>query len=203
MIGSDEQLLARRALPADRELVTTIVARAFAGDPLWSWALRAVDRGAETRREFWQLMVDGALRYPWSSITTGGEAVAVWIPPGEVELAKDQEQHMRTLVREHLGENAADVEELLARFEAAHPHAEPYFALSLLATDPDHRGHRIGMRLLALDLERIDAQHQPAYLESTNPANLARYRSVGFEPVGEFSYPGGGPVVTTMWRPAR
>jgi hypothetical protein len=26
---------------------------------------------------------------------------------------------------------------------------------------------------------------------------------VGFEPHGEFRYPGGGPVVTTMWRPAR
>jgi hypothetical protein len=26
---------------------------------------------------------------------------------------------------------------------------------------------------------------------------------VGFEPHGEFCYPGGGPVVTTMWRPAR
>jgi hypothetical protein len=43
----------------------------------------------------------------------------------------------------------------------------------------------------------------PAYLESSNPANNGRYASVGFEPHGEFSYPGGGPVVTTMWRPAR
>jgi hypothetical protein len=43
----------------------------------------------------------------------------------------------------------------------------------------------------------------PAYLESTNPANDERYKGVGFEPIGEFSYPGGGPVVTTMWRPAR
>jgi hypothetical protein len=39
--------------------------------------------------------------------------------------------------------------------------------------------------------------------ESTNPANDRRYASVGFEPHGEFCYPRGGPVVTTMWRPAR
>jgi hypothetical protein len=26
---------------------------------------------------------------------------------------------------------------------------------------------------------------------------------VGFEAVGRLSYPGNGPVVTTMWRPAR
>jgi hypothetical protein len=43
----------------------------------------------------------------------------------------------------------------------------------------------------------------PAYLESSNPANNDRYARVGFEPVGEFSYPGNGPLVTTMWRLAR
>jgi hypothetical protein len=40
-------------------------------------------------------------------------------------------------------------------------------------------------------------------LESSNPANDRRYASVGFEAVGRLSYPGNGPVVTTMWRPAR
>lgn len=49
----------------------------------------------------------------------------------------------------------------------------------------------------------LDELHQPAYLESTNPANLDRYRSVGFEPIGDFDLPHGGPVVTRMWRDAR
>jgi hypothetical protein len=53
------------------------------------------------------------------------------------------------------------------------------------------------------DLALIDADGFPAYLESSNPANNHRYAGVGFEEVGEFSYPGGDPVVTTMWRPAR
>lgn len=43
----------------------------------------------------------------------------------------------------------------------------------------------------------------PAYLESSNPANDHRYASVGFHPIGNFSYPGNGPVVTTMWRSRR
>jgi len=59
------------------------------------------------------------------------------------------------------------------------------------------------MRLLAHDLELIDAEHMQAYFESSNPANDRRYASVDFERHGEFSYPGGGPVMTTMWRPAR
>lgn len=50
---------------------------------------------------------------------------------------------------------------------------------------------------------RALTQHCAAYLESSNPANDGRYARLGFEPVGQFSYPGDGPVVTTMWREAR
>ena len=56
------------------------------------------------------------------------------------------------------------------------------------------------MALLADNLARIDAEGRPCYLESTNPVNLDRYRSVGFADHGEFSLPDGGPTVTTMWR---
>jgi RimJ/RimL family protein N-acetyltransferase len=43
----------------------------------------------------------------------------------------------------------------------------------------------------------------PAYLESTNPANNARYERVGFEPTGTFEGYTPGSLVTTIWRPAR
>ena len=59
------------------------------------------------------------------------------------------------------------------------------------------------MALLAHDLGLIDDDGLPAYLESSNPANNHRYADVGFEGVGEFAYPGEGPMVTTMWRSAR
>jgi hypothetical protein len=45
-----------------------------------------------------------------------------------------------------------------------------------------------------------DAIDMPAYLESTNPGNLQRYASVGFEVFGTFDLPDDGPTVTTMWR---
>jgi hypothetical protein len=58
------------------------------------------------------------------------------------------------------------------------------------------------MSLLTETLTRVDAVGGAAYLESTNPANLERYRSAGFEPRTEITM-AGGQVVTTMWRPAR
>ena len=56
------------------------------------------------------------------------------------------------------------------------------------------------MGLLAANLTRIDAESMPAYLESSNPANDARYERLGFEPRTKFSTPDGRHTVTTMWR---
>jgi GNAT superfamily N-acetyltransferase len=196
------QLEARRASLSDRDAVASIITLAFAHDPLWSRALARTDGSTDHHVRFWRVFVDGALRYPWVWLTGGGEATAIWIPPGGTEMSEEQEDHLANLAAECLGPAAVDYLELLARLEAAHPHDEPHYYLTLLGTHPDHRGKGIGMALLQHDLALIDADGFPAYLESSNPANNSRYAGVGFEEVGEFSYPGGGPVVTTMWRRA-
>jgi len=196
-------LAVRRASPADADLVTEIISLSFAGDPLWAHAMALPGGGTAHHREFWRLQVDGALRYPWTWLAGGGEATSIWIPPDGTEMTPDQERRLQELAADRLGPAAGNYLELVSRFDAAHPRAEPHYYLSLLGTHPEHRGKGIGMRLLAHDLELIDAEHMPAYLESSNPANDHRYAGVGFEPHGQFCYPGGTPVVTTMWRPAR
>ena len=199
----DSKFNVRRAEAVDSEYVTTIITLAFASDPLWSYALARSDGRTEHHAVFWRLVIDGALRYPWTWLTGDREATSVWIPPGGTEMTADQEQRVADFAAEYLGPEAGDFLELLARFDAAHPRVDPHYYLTLLATHPGHRGHGVGMRLLAHDLALIDAEGLPAYLESSNPANNARYASVGFERIGEFSYPGHGPTVTTMWRTAR
>jgi predicted GNAT family acetyltransferase len=61
----------------------------------------------------------------------------------------------------------------------------------------------LGMALLAENLGRIDREHMPAYLESSNPANNHRYERFGFAKTGAFYPPTGETPVTTMWRDAR
>ena len=79
--------------------------------------------------------------------------------------------------------------ELLERFEAAHhPRDEPHYFLSLLGTHPAHAGRGLGMALLAENLQRIDSEHMPAYLESSNPGDNHRYERYGFVELGTF-YP--------------
>jgi GNAT superfamily N-acetyltransferase len=118
-------------------------------------------------------------------------------------MTAEQEGRVVVLAKDILGPASDTFLELLDRFTAAQPKTEPHYYLTLLGTHPDRRGHGIGMRLLAHNLALIDSEHMPAYLESTNPANDERYKGVGFEPIGEFSHPGGGPIVTSMWRRAR
>jgi predicted acetyltransferase len=73
----------------------------------------------------------------------------------------------------------------------------------LLATRTEHRGHAYGLRLLAENLREIDEAGLPSYLEASNPANVPLYMRHGFEVLGSFTVPEGGPEVFTMWRDPR
>jgi GNAT superfamily N-acetyltransferase len=199
----DRDIAVHKASHDEIDQVTSIVTLAFANDPLWSRALARADGRVAHHFDFWRIFIEGALMNSWTWLTAGGEATSVWIPPGGSEMTTEQELRLDALARDQIGAGADSCLELLGRFEAVHPRSEPHFYLSLLATNPVHRGGGFGMSLLAHDLVLIDSQHLPAYLESSNPANDQRYGRCGFEKVGEVSYPGEKLSAATMWRAAR
>jgi GNAT superfamily N-acetyltransferase len=189
----------RVADAGDLARITATLWAAFGEDPLWTWAFPA---GAKLD-VWWRFLVQSALRYRGVSIAGDYEAISVWIPPGGSELTDAEERQVEPLIRALLGARAAQVMELIERFDRSHPKDRPHYYLSLLGTHPEHRGHGIGMRLLAKDLARIDEEAMPAYLESSNPANDQRYERVGFERIGSFSTPDASHTVSTMWREPR
>jgi GNAT superfamily N-acetyltransferase len=194
---------ARRAVTADLSAVATTLAGAFRDDPAWAWVFTdRATRGAKLTA-VWSLLLEGSVDYGWVWMTSGAEAATLWIPPGLPELAEPQAARIGPLLHELLGPDVGRVDALMERFMTAHPAAPDHYYLSLFGTRPDCRGRGIGMALLADNLDRVDAEGEPAYLESTNAANLERYRSVGFVDRGAFDLPDGGPTVTTMWRAAR
>lgn len=180
--------------------VASTLAAAFYEDPVWSWAFPEPERRQSQLLALWGLYVLGGIDHQWVLTTPRYEAVAVWIPPGCEELGEPHASELDPLLDDLLGSRADLVREVFSRFDEAHPREQRYFYLSFLGTHPDHRGMGTGMALLAESLARIDQQHLPAYLESSNPANLVRYESVGFRIRGHIDLPEGGPVVTTMWR---
>jgi GNAT superfamily N-acetyltransferase len=188
----------RVAGAGDLEGLTSTLTAAFATDPLWRWAFP----DAADLEVWWRFLIESALRYPWIWVSGDFRAAAVWIPPNGTELTAAEEKRVDPLLAELIGPRAGEVEELLERFEASHPRERPHYYLSLLGTHPDHRGHGLGMGLLAENLVRIDAEGMPVYLESSNPANNRRYEALGFRQVGEFSTPDQAHTVATMWREA-
>lgn len=194
---------ARRVTAAEADEVTELFALAFNEDPTWSWAFPDPERRMEHHRAFWGLFMHSAVPYGWVWMTEDGGAASLWIPPGEPELSAEDEAALEPLVRSLVGSRGEDVLTLVESFDSNHPREEPHYYLSLLGTHPDHRGQGKGMRLLAANLEEIDALGMPAYLESSNRANDHRYERLGFVQVGEFAAPGGEPTVGCMWRDPR
>ncbi len=191
------------ARPEEVDAVASTIAGAFYMDPVWSWALPDPDRRLSQLRELWGLCVLGGIGHRWVLTTPRCEAAAVWIPPGCDELVEPYASRLDPLLDELLGSRANLVREVLRRFDASDPRKGSSYYLSLFGTHPDHRGRGVGMSLLADSLTRIDQEQVPAFLESSNPANIVRYESVGFRTVGHFELPEGGPLVTTMWRESR
>jgi len=193
----------RLAESADIAAVVATVTSAFLSDPLWGPVFDDHDAPEVPASQLWNLFVSSAaLRYPWTYVTPGSEAAAVWYPPGASEFTEAEVAGYDAFLERIVGRARAD--EILAIGEicdAAHP-TEPSFYLSLLATHSEHRGSGLGMGLLAQTLRLIDAEGMPAYLESSNPANDARYARFGFEPHGTLTAPSGHRF-TTMWRPAQ
>ena len=197
-----EDLSPRVASPHDRDVVVSILVSAFHDDPTWSWAFPDPSLRAEQHRRLWGLFVEGAMRYRWVWLTPGNTAASVWIPPNGTELSQEQEAALEPTIVEMLGADAAQVIHAFELFDRAHPREVPHFYLSLLGTRVEHRGRGYGLGLLAENLRLIDDSGRPAYLEASNPANVALYERHGFEVRGSFKLPGDGPEVFTMWRDA-
>ena len=191
----------RRERSSDLEGVAATLALAFADDPVWGLALAGPVAGTDHHVPYWRFFAAAGVDQESVWLADDGAALAVWVPPGGVELPPEELVHLETFNAATLGpQGAAEMAELYERFEANHP-AEPAHAyLSLLATHPDHRGKGVGQALLRENLREWDALGVATYLESTNPANDHRYVRAGYHPVGRFEAVRDGAPITTMWR---
>jgi GNAT superfamily N-acetyltransferase len=197
---ADGDIRPRLATAADAAAIVATLSAAFDADPLWSWAFPDDDKRPAQYKTFFGLFVESAIPNGWVWTTGQAAAVAVWTPPGKSELSDEAEARVEPFLTAELGAHAEPVLQVLESFESACPDGADFYYLSLLGTHPDHRGRGLGMSLLAANLAQIDAEAMPAYLESSNPANNARYERLGFRPQAKFSTPEGRHAVTTMWR---
>jgi GNAT superfamily N-acetyltransferase len=187
----------------DISTVAVMLAGAFYHDPVWSWAFPDPELRLRQNFVWWALNLAIALRSRWVWTIDEGAAATLWIPPGASGITPEDAAQIVSLLRTMVGDRANVILDGLSLSHGATPSSEPHYYLSLWGSHPARRGEGIGTRLLVDNLARIDAEHMPCYLESSNPVNLERYARLGFHRHGELTMPAGGPVVTTMWRPSR
>lgn len=195
----------RPARRSDVPALARALGRAFYDDPVMTWMQPDAGRrsaalagffGAMTRYHF--LSGGGA---EVATAESGIGAAALWDPPGRWHHSSREQVAMLPAVirafRGHLGAGRA----LTEAMQAVHPE-EPHWYLAIIGSDPTVRGSGCGHALMRSRLDRCDAEHAPAYLESSNPDNIAYYNRFGFEVTGEIVMPD-GPTLWPMWRQPR
>ena len=189
----------RVLLPSDADAAAGVFARAFYDDPVWSFFCDDPATRLDSLKTFFGFLARSSLGHGWLHATSELESMCLWSPPSMEIVPESRVDDLLALVPEMLPGREELLYDFFGRVTENHPQ-QPHWYLSLFATDTPHRGRGNGMKLLEGDLELINETGMPCYLESSNPVNEARYRSVGFEVVGAFDVCVGGPLMTTMWR---
>ena len=128
--------------------------------------------------------------------TEDNSGVAVWFPPEHVV----QFDALEETYKDFPVSIQKDIFLYFGEFENNKPKDAWY--LEYLGVDPMSHSLGLGSLILKNSLSKIDALHQPAYLESSNPRNMSLYERHGFETVNKFQF-GDGPLIHTMFRAAR
>jgi ribosomal protein S18 acetylase RimI-like enzyme len=170
--------LARSATIADRGRVIDTFMAAFLDDP----ALRFFFPGemyAEHAPAFVGALFDRRVGVGTIWVAEDGVSVAMWDGPGTGSYAEPPVEFDPPPAQ--LPSDArARLEAYDAAVLAMLPES-PYWYLGVLATHPDQAGRGLGRAVTAAGLRESAAAGLPAYLETTNPANVDLYRRWGWQ----------------------
>ena len=197
---------ARPARKVDVRELSRTLARAFYDDPVMVWLLPdEKPRTAQLYRLFATMTRHHHLARRGVEVACDGPdigAAALWDPPNEWQETRWAQLAMTpTFVRVFGARSMRGraVQELMKR---VHPE-ELHWYLAVIGSDPTVRGKGFGQVLMQSRLDRVDAEHAPAYLESTKHQNIGYYQRFGFEVTDEIVLPDGGPTMWPMWRAPR
>jgi GNAT superfamily N-acetyltransferase len=194
----------RSASLLDAGVLSDILAAAFDNDPVMNWVFPdAAARPAQLRILFFGLA--GSFLPKSGTVHLLDDACAsFWRPPGRDEGRGDDHPSDASAGDSALpfsGDAVVRLRLLGAAMASAHP-SDPHWYLNVLGTKPERQSQGLGARVIGRVLDTCDADGVPAYLESSNPANIPFYRRQGFETTGEITLPE-GPSLYAMWRDPR
>lgn len=170
---------------------------AFGNDPVTRWAFPDPHQYLVYFPEFARLFGGKAFDCGTAYCADDFVAAALWLPPG---VNSDEEALGGLLQRSVAQRTQEPLFAMLEQMGGYHP-AEPHWYLPLIGVDPSRQGRGYGSALLEQGLSRCDAEHQPAYLESTNERNIPLYQRHGFEVLGEVQVEDAPPLWPMLRKP--
>ncbi len=188
-----------------REALASLLAAAFAEDPIQKWMLPGSRNSFPRRRRLFLQAARLYLRDGLATRTAGGEGAALWgrplapRPTGLTRVADDARGLLASLLS--VGPRLGRMVRLYDTMLAARPR-EPHWYLAAIGTHPNHRQKGAASSLLRERLAECDRAGTLAYLESSNPANLPLYERHGFEVIREVTV-ADSPPLWLMSRPPR
>ncbi len=197
---------ARPARKTDVAELSRTLARAFYDDPVMVWLFPDERRRtAQLCRLFATVTRHHHLPRGGVEVACDGSeigAAALWNPPNEWQETRWTQLAMTPMFVRVFGARSGRGRAIQELMKRVHPE-EPHWYLAVIGSDPPVRGKGFGQVVMRSRLDRVDAEHAPAYLESSKFQNLAYYQRFGFEVTDEVVLPDGGPTMWPMWRRPR
>lgn len=183
--------------PADQSRAIDVIVLAFSTDPTVRWLYPDPHEFLANFPEFTRAFGGRALEHGTAYQVGDFTGVAMWLPPGSTP---DEEALGELLERTLSGKKLETVFAILEQMGSFHPD-EPTWYLPLIGVDPIHQRNGYGAALMRHALARCDQDGIPAYLESSNPANISLYKRHGFEAIGSIQIGEAPPIVPMLRRP--
>ena len=184
--------------PAQVEQAVAVIVLAFGTDPAARWTYPDPGRYLTHFPAVVRAFGGKAFAHGTGHHVGGFTGAALWLPPG----IHPDEEALQAIFRDSLPvERQAGIFGVFEQMARFHP-SEPHWYLPLIGVDPAHQRHGHGSALLQHALARCDRDHTPAYLESSNPANVPLYERHGFRVLGTIQA-GSSPPIFPMLRAAR
>jgi GNAT superfamily N-acetyltransferase len=184
----------------------TVLARAFADDPIFIHALSDPGERERLMPPFMTAWTRYGLLFGVVDVTAGPvEASAIWLPPDAAirQTEERSEQAGLTAVLSAFSDGArarhhARVQHMSRAREAAP--SVPHWYLPWIGVDPARQGLGLGSLLLRAGLARVDQDGVECRLFTGQPRNVPLYQRYGFEIAVEGDIPDGGPHFWFMRR---
>lgn len=171
------------ATPADRGRVVSSLVAAFTQDPVLRHLFPDERTYPEFAAAFFGHLFDKRVRKGTIWTIERGASTAIWEPPATGSTSSEED-----LSAQLPGDVLSRVRAYDRAVHAALPD-DPFWYLGVLGTHPDSAGRRWGHAVMSAGLRRAADDGVPAFLETSNAANVEIYRQAGWTVVRSVTDP--------------